>query len=152
MNRKPKFGGEALRLGTLGLLLTALASCTSVSQIWEEEPEFGLPASQTIQSTDVQSNSVAEPASTPADFYGNLPTGPRNTGTYPEIGVDPVSRIESVSQAEIDAVTVQMQLLAADHEAGRISTAVYQQRLAYLQALARRHSSDMLEQIGEPAS
>ena len=152
MNKKPKFGGGTLRLGTLGLLLAALASCTSVSQIWEEEPEFGLPASQTSQSPDVQSDSTPAPASTPADFYGNLPTGPRNTGTYPEIGVDPVSRIETVSQAEIDALAAQMRLLATDHEAGRISTAVYQQRLAYLQALARRHSSDMLEQIGEPAS
>ncbi len=151
MNRKTKFGGRLLELSCISLMVVALASCTSVSQIWEEEPEFGLPSAETNTSSDVQDAPSVAPASTSTDLYGSLPKGPRNTGTYPEMGVDPVSRLAPVSQAELDALTAQMQALAADHEAGRISTAVYQQRLAYLQALARQHSSDMLEQIGEPA-
>lgn len=78
--------------------------------------------------------------------------GPRDTGTYPDLGSDPVPRIAAGTGADVEALSGQMKALADAHSAGRISTAAYNQRLAYLRRLARNHSSDMLEQIGEPAN
>ncbi|MEM9573616.1 MAG: hypothetical protein AAF870_00125 [Pseudomonadota bacterium] len=92
------------------------------------------------------------PSSTSGDIYGALPVGPRDTGTYPDIRSDPVPRLSNGTSADVEALSGQMQALADAHAAGRISTESYNQRLAYLQRLARNHSSDMLEQIGEPAN
>ena len=92
------------------------------------------------------------PSSTSGDIYGALPEGPRDTGTYPDLRSDPVPRLSNATSADVEALSGQMKALADAHTAGRISTASYNQRLTYLQRLARNHSSDMLEQIGEPAN
>lgn len=90
--------------------------------------------------------------STSSDIYADLPTGPRDTGTYPDLRNEPRVRIVDKPGEDVEALTSQMTALADAHKAGRISTAAYNRRLAYLRKLANNHSSDMLEQIGEPAN
>lgn len=92
------------------------------------------------------------PSSTDDPLYADLPTGPSDTGTFPDFTNEPEPRIVSDPGQDVEALTNQMIALADDHEAGRISTAAYQKRLAYLRALAKNHSTDMLAQIGEPAN
>lgn len=99
--------------------------------------------------TELADNS---PSSTTDELYSNLPTGPSDTGTYPDISSDPEARILAETGEDLEVLTNQMNALADAHEAGRISTAAYNRRLAYLRNLARNHSADMLAQIGEPAN
>ena len=121
-----------------------------------------LPAPQSAEistsvPTVVNQKSVSElnsvtPPPTGDELYANLPTGPNDTGTYPDLRVEPKVQIVSKPGEDVEALTDQMIALADAHKAGRISTAAYNQRLAYLKKLANNHSSDMLAQIGEPAT
>lgn len=86
------------------------------------------------------------------ELYADLPTGPNDTGTYPDLRVEPKVQIVSKPGEDVETLTDQMIALADAHESGRISTAAYNQRLAYLRKLANNHSTDMLAQIGEPAN
>ncbi|MEL6919975.1 MAG: hypothetical protein AAFO77_02970 [Pseudomonadota bacterium] len=72
----------------------------------------------------------------------------RNTGTYPNINDERAPSLEQFSAAERENLTNFMSSLKADHETGAISTAQYEQRLRFLQNLARTHSRDALRRIG----
>lgn len=71
----------------------------------------------------------------------------RDTGTFPNINVEPDSRLQPLGEAEQAQAVAAMQALAADHAAGRLSTAAYRARAAQLQRLAASHSAETLARI-----
>lgn len=145
-------------VGFAGLLLVSgcMGSGTSFLQdtgLTEPLPAPSAPNSPAVSSADqLEETPGNTPSSTTDQLYSNLPTGPANTGTYPDFRDEPEVRIVSKPGQDVERLTNQMIALANDHESGRISTEVYKKRLAYLRALAKNHSSDMLAQIGEPAN
>ena len=71
----------------------------------------------------------------------------RDTGTYPNINLEPQARLEPLDAAEQAAVIADMEALAARHAAGRISTAADRERAARLRRLAASHSAETLARI-----
>ncbi|MEL6437090.1 MAG: hypothetical protein AAFP99_09860 [Pseudomonadota bacterium] len=72
----------------------------------------------------------------------------RNTGTFPDLREPPEPRIQQFTDEEQAQLTAYMEGLRTEQQAGRISTAQYEQRLRFLQQLARSHSRDALRRIG----
>lgn len=73
--------------------------------------------------------------------------GPRDTGTFPNINEEPLPSLNQISDTEKADLERQLIALRAEHDRGRITTAQYRQRLAYLQRLARTHSADTIRDI-----
>lgn len=71
--------------------------------------------------------------------------GPRDTNTFPNINDEPVARLQPGNNNT--ALLAEMQVLAAAHAAGRISSDVYRARMAVLQQLAATHSAETLRRI-----
>ncbi len=110
-----------------------VAGCTSTSQI--------------DTALDVAPPALATPAAPPPpeDLAPRITV--RNTGTFPNINVEPEPSLQQISPSESAALTAEMEQLRAAHASGRISTTAYQQRIAYLERLAQSHSREMVNRI-----
>ena len=127
------------RLGALAALTgTALAAggCTSTSTIDTAFSDIVPPAGTATSAPDASALALSDPAPN---------SGPRNTGTVPNIHDEPVARLQP--GADNAALLAEMQALAAAHAAGRISSDAYLARMAVLQQLAATHSAKTLRQI-----
>lgn len=140
-------------------VLMAVGGCTSTSDIDTAFSDIA-PAQNTPLPPPAQPEVAAEvgqfpttPSARPATVEA-VPTAStpsiavRKTGAYPNINVEPEPSLQQIGDAESAQLIQQMTQLKADHASGRISTAQYNQQLAFLQRLSRTHSSDSLKKIG----
>lgn len=149
----------------LSAVLLAMAGCTSTSQIDTALDVGPAPAGQPLPPPSA-------PGSDPAVAPGGFPAQPgnnaaaarkappedlvpaiavRNTGTFPNINDERAPALQPLSPEERQAMIARMEELGREHAAGRISTADYQARMAYLRRLAQSHSREMLNRIeGQP--
>lgn len=86
-------------------------------------------------------------AQAPAPVEDTSSGAPRNTGTFPNLNDEPARSTNQLTDAERDALMAEMQALQAQQQAGRVSAAAYQRRLAELKRLAATHSSTTIERI-----
>ncbi|MEO1746004.1 MAG: hypothetical protein AAFR13_05680 [Pseudomonadota bacterium] len=93
-----------------------------------------------------QSLATSAPTAPPPDLVPQVTL--RNTGTFPDLREPPEPRIQQFTDEEQAQLTAYMEGLRTEQQAGRISTAQYEQRLRFLQQLARSHSRDALRRIG----
>lgn len=121
-----------VRSSTILILLAgmAVAGCSSTSDI---DTAF----------SDIAPPPAAEPP--PSDLVPAIAL--RDTGAYPNINAEPATQLEPLSDADEAAMVARMEALAAQHAAGRISTAAYRARVAQLRQLAATHSAQTLRQI-----
>ncbi|QKV17794.1 hypothetical protein [Oricola thermophila] len=79
-----------------------------------------------------------------------LGTGqPALTGRYPNINVEPGGAVAQMTDAERDALLLEMQALADAQAKGGVSRADYERRLAELRHLAATHSQAAIDTIEE---
>lgn len=128
----------------------SIAACTGTGSI-NSASDLGLvePADRTAPlPPPARPGAVGEPEiTTPQESVSQLPNGPRDTGTFPQFGDEPAPRIGADSQAEANRLLAEMAALNAAVNAGKISSAQYNQRLAALRVLAANHSDAMLQRI-----
>lgn len=137
--------------------LIVLSGCTGVGSIDSAQSlGLGLPPetafAEKFPAPVVPDSKVDEVPETPAvranpDLYTDMPTGPNNTGQYPQMSVAPESRIGPIEQDKVNATISQLQALNTARAAGSISAEAYAKRLAELQKLATNHSPEMLKRI-----
>ncbi|MEO1701900.1 MAG: hypothetical protein AAFR71_07580 [Pseudomonadota bacterium] len=103
-------------------------------------------AADTASQTTSTGEATPQQAVTDDDLVPNVVL--RNTGTYPNINDEREPSLQQFTPQEQERLSAYMAQLRAQHDGGTISTAQYQQQLAFLQNLARTHSRDALRQIG----
>ena len=128
------------------VLLVALIGCAGTNS-FDNASDLGLTDSEASSTSKVVSQALeGDP------LYAGLPAGPRDTGTYPEFRDEPTPQITNPSQADTNRIIAEMTALNAGHQAGKISTAQYNRRLAILKRLASSHSPAMLKRIDEQST
>lgn len=101
-----------------------------------------LSACTSLEDAAPQAQPVAQVATTPAPVStANRPTGPINTGSYPTFS-GPLTAA-NVQMENDDAAKVEARLtaLSRQRQAGTVSEAEYQRRLAELRRLASEHGT-----------
>lgn len=126
---RPKGANTVLLFAACALV--ALGGCSSADPT-AEYPDYVSSASVTGDTT--------------------LPVGPRNNGVYLSINDEPLPSLDQLTEAERQALTLQMRQLDRDLQTGRITTARYNERLAFLRSLAKNHAPDMISQIERDAA
>lgn len=129
---EPRAAARMSRVIVAALAGLALSGCLAISE-----------TSQQTQPRAEVAADAAPVAATP------VPTGPVNTGRFPTFGGPLTAANVQMENDDAAKIEAQLSALGAARQAGTVSEAEYQRRLAELRLLASEHGAAMEAEIAK---